>query len=184
MPTPDTTATAAARLAVIAALGVGAVAAVIVATFAAEETVARLAICQTPSAASLAPLLYICAVAALALICWAATRMTRRHASRRGPAPVLITVAGAGVLFSALVALLGVGFWASAAEAGGVHLVVVAILFLLAFTGPSVALLLAGILIGMSRSRPMPTALPPLVLLAATATSAAPSVVGFWTACL
>ncbi len=164
-------------------LGMAVAGALVVATFASEETIARLAICQPAGSASPAPLAYVGAVALLALLHWAAVTATRRTAPRRGPAPVLIGVSIAGIVFSALIALLGLGFWITAGPATAAETVRVAVLFLVAFCAPSIGSLCAAILTSISRSRPMPSLLPPLAVIAATAGSAGILLVSFAASC-
>ena len=166
-----------------AGLGLAVAGAVVVATFASEETVARLAICETPARASLAPYAYVGASLALALLYWAASAAARRGAPRRGLATVLIVVSVVGIVFSGWIASLAVGFWSAAGQPSTPEIVRVGILFVIAFVGPAIASLVAAILVGVAGSRAIPVLLPPIAVLVVTAASAGVLVLSLVVSC-
>jgi hypothetical protein len=160
-----------------------AAAALIVVTFASEETAARLAICQPPQRWD-APLAYVGATLALALVYWVATAVDRRRGAFRGAAPWLIGVSIAGLLFSGWIASLGIGFWGGGQLTNAAEVVLIGCLFVVAFTGPSVASLVAAIFVRGARARPKFTLVAPLVLLGVTAVSVALPLVKFGLSCV
>ena len=161
-----------ARAAGAAGLVIAAAAAVVVAGFASEQALLAPWVVGGPgqrtSIAQFA--LYGGVLVVLAAIHAAAAQLGRR-APGRALAAWLAGVSAAGTLFFALVALLGLGFWSAARDAGPAETLGAGALFVVAFAGPSVASLVSAILALVARARPTLAAVPPLVLLAATGAS-------------
>ena len=161
-----------ARVAVGAGLVVAASLAIVVAGFASEGALLTRWVVGGPEEAPVVQLgLYGGGLLALAAVYGAAARSARRTPPRRALAGWLAGVSSAGLLVFTFVALLGLGFWSAARDAGAVETGFVGVLFFVALAGPAVASLISAILMTVSRHRPIVAAMPPLVLLAATGTS-------------
>ena len=160
-----------ARAAAGVGLVVAAAAVIVVAGFASEQALLAPWVVGGPGQkTSVGPLaVYGGGLVALAAIHWAAARLARRGPGR-ALAAWLAGVSAAGILFFVFVALLGLGFWSAAREAGPAETLGAGLLFFLALVGPSLASLVSAIVSVVAR-RPALAALPPLVLLATTGTS-------------
>ena len=160
-----------ARAAAGVGLVVAAAAIIVVAGFASEQALLAPWVVGGPGQGSaVAPLaLYGGGLVALAVVHWAAAGLARRSPGR-ALAAWLAGVSATGILFFVFVALLGLGFWSAAREAGPAETLGAGLLFFIALVGPSLASLVSVIVSVVAR-RPALAALPPLVLLAATGTS-------------
>jgi hypothetical protein len=160
------------------ALGVAAAVALVVVTFASEGIAGRLALCQAPGPGWAAASTLAAAILVLALAFWAAASWTRPRAPRRGPGRLLVAISAIAVALSGSIALLGIGFWVTAAHATIAQSTGPATLYAIAVVGPSMASLASAILVTLARSRPIPTWLPPLVFIAVTAASVGIPILG------
>jgi len=140
-------------------------------SFASDQTLAQPALCQAQYTAT-DPLIYVGGTVILTLLFWIAARLVPGHTRRRGVAVWLMSVASAGVVLFAGVAILSLGFWTSARDAASAEAVIAGIVFIVAFTTPSIAALIASILVLRSGRRAMSPVLPPAVFVGVVAVSA------------
>ena len=140
-------------------------------SFASDQTLAQPALCQAQYSAT-DPLIYVGGTVILTLLFWIAARLVPGHTRRRGVAVWLMSVASAGVVLFAGVAILSLGFWTSARDAASAEAVIAGIVFIVGFTTPSIAALIASILVLRSGRRAMSPVLPPAVFVGVVAVSA------------
>lgn len=140
-------------------------------SFASDQTLAQPTLCQAQYGPT-DPLVYVGGTVVLAFLFWTAARLVPGHTQRRGVAVWLMSAASAGLVVFAGVALLSLGFWTSARDAAGSDAAMAGVVFIVAFTTPSIAALIASILVFRSGRHAMSPLLPPAVFVAVVAISA------------